>query len=98
VVNMRWAKPLDMDMLREVATSHEMLVTVEEHARMGGAGSAVLEALQTLGLQRPTLVLGVDDVVTGHGDPQALLAEMGLDAAGIEAAIKAYSLRGNPLG
>ena len=98
VINMRWAKPLDMDMLREVATSHEMLVTVEEHARMGGAGSAVLEALQTLGLQRPTLVLGVDDVVTGHGDPQALLAEMGLDAAGIEAAIKAYSLRGNPLG
>ena len=98
VINMRWAKPLDMDMLREVATSHEMLVTVEEHARMGGAGSAVLEALQTLGLQRPTLVLGVDDVVTGHGDPQALLAEMGLDAAGIEAAVKAYSLRGNPLG
>ena len=98
VINMRWAKPLDMDMLREVATSHEMLVTVEEHARMGGAGSAVLEALQTLGLQRPTLVLGVDDVVTGHGDPQALLAEMWLDAAGIEAAVKAYSLRGNPLG
>jgi len=88
VVNMRWAKPLDLDLLREVAGSHDALVTVEEHAVMGGAGSAVLEALQVLGLNRPVLNLGVDDVFTEHGDPARLLAELGLDAAGIEASIR----------
>ena len=88
VVNMRWAKPLDLDLLREVAGSHDALVTVEEHAVMGGAGSAVLEALQVLGLNRPVLNLGVADVFTEHGDPARLLAELGLDAAGIEASIR----------
>ena len=88
VVNMRWAKPLDVDMLREVAQSHEALVTVEEHALMGGAGSAVLEALQHMNLQKPVLNLGVADVFTEHGDPAKLLSELGLDAAGIEASIR----------
>jgi len=88
VVNMRWAKPLDLDLLREVAGSHDALVTVEEHAVMGGAGSAVLEALQVLGLNRPVLNLGVDDVFTEHGDPAKLLSELGLDAAGIEASVR----------
>lgn len=87
VVNMRWAKPLDIDLLAQIAASHEALVTVEEGALMGGAGSAVLEALQTLQILKPVLTLGVDDVFTEHGDPAKLLAELGLDAAGIEASI-----------
>jgi 1-deoxy-D-xylulose-5-phosphate synthase len=87
VVNMRWAKPLDIDLLAQIAASHEALVTVEEGALMGGAGSAVLEALQTLQILKPVLTLGVDDVFTEHGDPAKLLAELGLDAAGIQASI-----------
>lgn len=87
VVNMRWAKPLDIDLLAQIAASHDVLVTVEEGALMGGAGSAVLEALQQLQLLKSVLTLGVADVFTEHGDPAKLLAELGLDAPGIEAAI-----------
>ena len=87
VVNMRWAKPLDTELLAQIAATHDALVTVEEGAIMGGAGSAVLEALQVLEQSKPVLVLGVSDVFTEHGDPVKLLAELGLDAAGIQAAI-----------
>jgi len=87
VVNMRWAKPLDTALLSQIAASHDALVTVEEGAVMGGAGSAVLEALQDLQQAKPVLVLGVGDVFTEHGDPVKLLAELGLDAAGIQASI-----------
>ncbi len=89
VVNMRWAKPLDEALLREVAASHEAIVTVEEGAVMGGAGSAVLEALQAAGIERPVLQLGLPDRFIEHGDPARLLAGVGLDAAGIEAAVRA---------
>ncbi len=87
VVNMRWAKPLDMELLAKIAATHDALVTVEEGAIMGGAGSAVLEALQDLKLVKPVLLLGIGDVFTEHGDPVKLLAELGLDAAGIQASI-----------
>ncbi len=87
VVNMRWAKPLDIDLLAQIAANHEALVTVEEGALMGGAGSAVLEALQQLQLLKPVLTLGVADIFTEHGDPAKLLVELGLDAAGIQASI-----------
>jgi 1-deoxy-D-xylulose-5-phosphate synthase len=87
VVNMRWAKPLDTELLAKIAATHDALVTVEEGAIMGGAGSAVLEALQDLQMPKPVLVLGIGDVFTEHGDPVKLLAELGLDAAGIEASI-----------
>jgi 1-deoxy-D-xylulose-5-phosphate synthase len=88
VVNMRWAKPLDTELLAQIAASHDALVTVEEGAVMGGAGSAVLEALQDLQQAKPVLVLGIGDVFTEHGDPVKLLAELGLDAAGIQASIE----------
>lgn len=88
VVNMRWAKPLDTELLAKVAATHDALVTVEEGAIMGGAGSAVLEALQDLQQPKPVLVLGIADVFTEHGDPVKLLAELGLDAAGIQASIE----------
>ncbi len=88
VVNMRWAKPLDTELLSKIAATHDALVTVEEGAVMGGAGSAVLEALQDLQQPKPVLVLGIGDVFTEHGDPVKLLAELGLDAAGIQASIE----------
>jgi 1-deoxy-D-xylulose-5-phosphate synthase len=88
VVNMRWAKPLDTELLAHIAATHDALVTVEEGAIMGGAGSAVLEALQNLQQSKPVLVLGIGDVFTEHGDPVKLLAELGLDATGIQAAIE----------
>ncbi|MDQ7743989.1 1-deoxy-D-xylulose-5-phosphate synthase [Hydrogenophaga pseudoflava] len=88
VANMRWAKPLDMDLLREMAQSHQALVTVEEGCVMGGAGSAVLEALQAERLSMPVLQLGLPDEFIEHGDPAKLLAGVGLDAAGIESSIR----------
>jgi 1-deoxy-D-xylulose-5-phosphate synthase len=88
VVNMRWAKPLDTELLAKIAAEHDALVTVEEGATMGGAGSAVLEALQQLESTKPVLVLGVADVFTEHGDPAKLLSELGLDAQGIEASVR----------
>ena len=88
VVNMRWAKPLDTELLLKIAASHEALVTVEEGAIMGGAGSAVGEALQAAGVLRPLLQLGLADEFIEHGDPAHLLALQGLDAIGIEAAIR----------
>ncbi|MCW5648988.1 MAG: 1-deoxy-D-xylulose-5-phosphate synthase [Ramlibacter sp.] len=88
VVNMRWAKPLDTALLLQVAAGHEALVTVEEGAIMGGAGSAVSEALQAAGVTRPLLHLGLRDEFIEHGDPAKLLALQGLDAVGIEASIR----------
>jgi 1-deoxy-D-xylulose-5-phosphate synthase len=88
VVNMRWAKPLDVDLLLQVAADHDALVTLEEGAVMGGAGSAVLESLAASGLSKPVLPLGLRDEFIEHGDPQKLMALQGLDAAGIEAAVR----------
>jgi len=87
VVNMRWAKPLDTELLLQLAAEHEALVTVEEGCIMGGAGSAVAEALHAAGVQRPLLQLGLPDTFIEHGDPAKLLALQGLDAQGIEHAI-----------
>ena len=78
VVNMRWAKPIDEALLREVAERHDALVTLEEGAIMGGAGSAVTEALNAMGIVRPVLQLGLADVFIEHGDPAKLLALQGL--------------------
>jgi 1-deoxy-D-xylulose-5-phosphate synthase len=87
VVDMRFVKPLDADMVLDMAGRHERLVTVEEGTLMGGAGSAVLECLAAAGATVPVLTLGLPDVFTDHGDPAKILAALGLDAAGIEASI-----------
>ena len=89
VVNMRWAKPLDTALLLEVAAAHQALVTVEDACLMGGAGSAVSEALLQAGFHKPLLQLGLKDEFTEHGDVAALMALQGLDAAGIEATVMA---------
>jgi 1-deoxy-D-xylulose-5-phosphate synthase len=88
VVDMRWVKPLDLEVLQEMAASHAALVTIEENVVMGGAGSACAEALATLGMQRPLLMLGLPDRFVDHGDPARLLADEGLDAVGIERTIR----------
>jgi 1-deoxy-D-xylulose-5-phosphate synthase len=94
VANMRFAKPLDAELVAELARSHEALVTVEDGCTMGGAGSAVLEALQAAGLTVPVLVLGLPDTFVEHGDPAKLMSLCGLDAAGIEASVtKRFGVR-----
>jgi 1-deoxy-D-xylulose-5-phosphate synthase len=87
VANMRFAKPLDTALVQELAQSHDALVTIEDGCIAGGAGSAVLEALQGAGLLVPVLQLGLPDTFIEHGDPVQLMAMCGLDASGIEAAI-----------
>ena len=89
VVNMRWVKPLDLDLLREVALSHDALITLEDSGVQGGAGSAVAEALSAMGWVRPLLQLGLPDQYIEHGEVPKLLAGLGLDASGIEASVRA---------
>ncbi|MEZ5738835.1 MAG: 1-deoxy-D-xylulose-5-phosphate synthase [Burkholderiaceae bacterium] len=88
VVNMRFVKPLDLALLRTLSASHEAFVTLEEHVVMGGAGSAVSEALQAEGIVRPILMLGLPDANIEHGEQGLLLSRVGLDAAGIESSIR----------
>jgi 1-deoxy-D-xylulose-5-phosphate synthase len=88
VVNMRWVKPLDVDLLIEIAQRHDVLVTVEEGAIMGGAGSAVAEAIAAAGMAKPLLQLGIPDRFIEHGDPVRLLSMLGLDAVGIERSVR----------
>jgi len=85
VVNMRFVKPLDLNLVREMSETHELVVTVEEHQIMGGAGAAVLEALAKS--KTPVLLLGLPDRFIDHGDPARLLASVGLDAEGIRHSI-----------
>ena len=88
VANMRWAKPLDTELLARIAATHEALVTVEEGVIQGGAGSAVGEWLAGAGIALALLQLGLPDQFIEHGDPAKLLALQGLDAAGIEHAVR----------
>jgi 1-deoxy-D-xylulose-5-phosphate synthase len=89
VANMRFVKPLDEALVAELADSHDLLVTVEENVVMGGAGSAVLEALQRRGIKAAVLQLGLPDRFIDHGDPALQLKSCGLDKDGILAAIRA---------
>ncbi len=89
VVNMRFVKPLDTDMLRELALSHVLLVTAEENVVAGGAGAGCAEVLAAMGITVPLLHLGLPDRFVDHGDPVKLLGAEGLDADGIRAAVTA---------
>jgi len=88
VANMRFVKPLDTGLVKELAASHDLLVTVEEHQVMGGAGSAVCEALAGMGLEKRVLLLGLPDRFVDHGDPAKLISMVGLDAGGIVKSIR----------
>jgi 1-deoxy-D-xylulose-5-phosphate synthase len=87
VANMRFVKPLDVDLIKTLATDHDYFVTVEDGAIAGGAGSACLEALSNLGINKPLLQLGLPDQFIEHGDYALLMSKCGLDAEGIRAAI-----------
>jgi 1-deoxy-D-xylulose-5-phosphate synthase len=86
VVNMRFVKPLDAALVRQMAATHDLIVTVEEHQIMGGAGSAVLEVLSKTNTK--ALLLGLPDRFIDHGDPAKLLASVGLDAEGIRKSVE----------
>jgi 1-deoxy-D-xylulose-5-phosphate synthase len=88
VVDMRFVKPIDADLVREMASTHEAVVTLEEGCVMGGAGSAVAETLNQSGQSCPLLQLGLPDLFIDHGEQGALLAGAGLDVAGIERSIR----------
>ncbi|WP_027589821.1 1-deoxy-D-xylulose-5-phosphate synthase [Pseudomonas sp. RL] len=88
VVDMRFVKPLDEALVRQLAAEHELLVTIEENSIMGGAGSAVSEFLASEAIVKPLLHLGLPDRYVEHAKPAEMLAECGLDEAGIEAAVR----------
>jgi 1-deoxy-D-xylulose-5-phosphate synthase len=90
LVNMRFIKPLDEELAIDVAARHRAIVTIEENAVMGGAGSAVSEVLAAVGVQVPTLHLGIPDRFIEHGSRDTCLAAAGLDLAGLTAAVDAW--------
>jgi len=88
VANMRFVKPLHVELVKQLAAEHDLLVTVEEGCIMGGAGAAVAEALAAEGIAKPLQMLGLPDKFIDHGDPAKLLVSVGLDGAGIAASIR----------
>ena len=90
VADMRFVKPIDEELIVRLARSHDYIVTAEENAEQGGAGSAVLEVLAKHGICKPVLLLGVEDKVTEHGDPRKLLDDLGLSAEAIEKRIAGW--------
>ena len=90
LIDMRFVKPLDQELLSEVAKSHSYLVTLEDNVRMGGAGSAVLEFLSLNKIQIRVLTLGLPDYFQDHGTREELLTEAGLDTEGIEKSIRQF--------
>ena len=89
VANMRFVKPLDVELVSQLAQDHDALVTIEENVVRGGAGSAVAEALAAEAIVIPILHLGLPDAFVDHGDPAQLLADCGLDAPGIVESVNA---------
>jgi len=83
VANMRFVKPLDVELLKTLAQDHDYFVTIEDGVIQGGAGSACLEALAAMGLNKPLLQLGLPDSFIEHGDYKLLMANCGLNAEGI---------------
>jgi 1-deoxy-D-xylulose-5-phosphate synthase len=89
VCNMRFIKPLDDELVASLASNHQLLVTVEENTVMGGAGSAIMESLASAGITVPILQLGLPDIFIDQGDPSQMLADCGLDKAGIIKSVRA---------
>jgi 1-deoxy-D-xylulose-5-phosphate synthase len=88
LADMRFIKPLDTDLIKELASKHDLFVTIEENVIGGGAGAAVMEALQDLGLTVETLCLGLPDTFIEHGVHETMLANCGLNSEGIIASIE----------
>jgi 1-deoxy-D-xylulose-5-phosphate synthase len=92
VVNMRFVKPLDVEMVLQLASTHELLVTLEEHAVQGGAGSAVNECLAAHGVEMSIVNLGLPDRFIEHGTRDEMLQDAALDRRGIASALRRYYL------
>jgi 1-deoxy-D-xylulose-5-phosphate synthase len=92
VVNMRYVKPMDLELVLEMAATHDLLITIEENATIGGAGSEVARILENGGGQARLLRMGLPDQFIEHGDQSQLLARLGLDKAGIVARARAAIL------
>jgi 1-deoxy-D-xylulose-5-phosphate synthase len=90
LVNMRFVKPVDEALIAEVAASHRAIVTLEENAIAGGAGSAVLEVLQRMGSTVAVLQVGVPDVFVEHGSREDNLSAAGLDAASVRTSVERF--------
>ncbi len=90
VINMRFVKPLDVNLILQTAATHELLVTLEDNVVMGGAGGAVNECLAEAGVPVPVMNLGLPDRFIEHGAREELLSDCGLDAAGILNAVRAH--------
>ncbi len=88
LVNMRFVKPLDLGVIREIAEKHSCLITIEDNVVAGGAGSGVLEAMAEMGIECPVLNIGLPDEFCDHGSREEVLASLGLDAEGIEQRIR----------
>lgn len=91
VCDMRFVKPIDIELIKQICATHDYIITIEENVIMGGAGSACLEVMQTLNLTNPVLQLGIPDIFVEHGDPKLLLETIGLDCKGI---IKSITAKG----
>jgi len=83
VVNMRFVKPLDTKIIEDMATNHDLIITIEENARLGGAGSGVAEYLLSIGNHTPIEIMGLPDKFLDHGEHKQMLADCNLDAKGI---------------
>ncbi|MDT8370800.1 MAG: 1-deoxy-D-xylulose-5-phosphate synthase [Gammaproteobacteria bacterium] len=90
VVNMRFIKPLDQNLIKNIAESHDLIITIEENARLGGAGSAVAEYLLSIGSQTAISIMGLPDHFIDHGEHKQQLADCGLDANGINNTVKQH--------
>ena len=90
IADMRFVKPLDLTLIEKLATEHDYLITVEENAIMGGAGSGVIEALHKMRVLKPVLQIGLPDEFIKHGAPDEIIEELLLDAKGIQAQIEAF--------
>lgn len=90
VVNMRFVKPLDGEMIRQLAEQTQLFVTVEEHAVMAGAGSAVNEFMAAAQILKPILNLGLADEFLAHASHEQMLTQAGLDAQGIQQSIRQF--------
>lgn len=90
LVNMRFIKPLDLDVIREMASTYTHLVTIEDNVVAGGAGSGVVEAMAGMGIECPVLNIGLPDEFCDHGNREEVLASLGLDAEGIERRISQW--------
>lgn len=88
VVNMKFIKPLDVNLIEDISKTHDLIVTVEESSLMGGAGSAVMEAMQANSISTATLCLGLPDLFIEHGVHEKMLTQCGLDSDGIKKSIE----------